>query len=81
MTQQRHGPNSHPESQVAAAEPPPGQESTTADRKADQEPAASAVLDRLRDAAAAHDGDLPALEVPESLRAADQVIGPGRDSR
>jgi len=67
MTQQRQGPNSRLESQAAAAGPPPGPGRTTAERKANPAPAASAVLDRLREAAAAHDGELPALEVPEAL--------------
>jgi hypothetical protein len=67
MTQQRHGPNSRFESQAATAGPPPGPGRTAAERKADRAAAVSAVLDRLRDAAAAHDGELPALEVPEAL--------------
>jgi hypothetical protein len=67
MTQQRHGPNSRFERQAAAARPPAGPGRTTAARKADRAPAVSAVLDRLREAAAAHDGELPALEVPEAL--------------
>ena len=66
MTQQRQGPNSRPESQDAADGPPPDPGRTTAEREADRAPAAPAALDRLRDAAAAHDGELPALEVPEA---------------
>jgi hypothetical protein len=67
MTQQPHGRSGWRfESQVAAAGAPgPGR--TAANRKADRAPSAWAVLDRLRDAAAAHDGDLPALKVPEPL--------------
>jgi hypothetical protein len=69
MTQQGQGSRgSRQKSQVAAEGLPHGAGSTAADRKADRASGAWAVLDRLRDVAAAHDGDRPALKMPEPPR-------------
>jgi hypothetical protein len=58
---------SHVEDEVAVTGPPQGPDSHPADRATDR-PSAWAVLDTLRNAAAAHDEDPCAFEVPESLR-------------
>lgn len=69
MTHLSHGPGgSHREGRVAAARPRFGPDLPRASREPDRPMTAGAVLDRLRDAAAAHDGDLPELEMPASLR-------------
>lgn len=58
---------SHREGKIAMAGPRLGRDRLAAGRNTDRPATAWAVLDRLRDAAAAHDGDLPAFEIPELL--------------
>lgn len=71
MTQLSQGSSSsHHEGQVAAAGLPQGPDSPAADRE-DDRPSAWAVLDRLRSAAAAHDEDPCAFEVPEPPEASE----------
>jgi hypothetical protein len=68
VTQSPQDPNdSHDEGQAAAGGGPLGPDSPMADRQDDRSPA-WAGLDRLRDAAAAHDEDTEAHEVPKALR-------------
>jgi hypothetical protein len=68
VTQAPQDPNdSHDEGQAAATGGPLGPDSPIADRQGERSPAWAA-LDKLREAAAAHDADTGAYEVPKALR-------------